>query len=80
VRKFSFNNPLKEDLCYRLINDVNTSKRFGAMFLNADKNVALRYSINCEGNFVPENIINIVVSLMTTADETYGKFMKIMYS
>lgn len=76
----TFNNPLKEDLCYRLINEINASKRFSTFYIDSDKDVIVRQSLDVTYDFNPKAVIDMLLLLLDSADENYGKFMKIMWS
>lgn len=75
----SLNNPLKKDLIYSLLNDLNAGYRF-SKFYEEDNRISLKTSLMFNGNFDPESVITSLLMLFRSADESYAKFMKIIWA
>lgn len=73
-------NPLKKDAVYQLLNDLNGSYRF-SKFLEHEGEITAQHSylIN-ETNFNPAVVMDILIMLVETAEESYPKFMKIQWA
>lgn len=73
-------NPLKKDAVYQLLNDLNGGYRF-SKFLEYEGKITAQYSyLISEENFNPAVIMDILIMLVETAEESYPKFMKIQWA
>lgn len=73
-------NPLKKDAVYQLLNDLNGGYRF-SKFLEYEGKITAQYSYSIsEENFNPAVIMDILIMLVETAEESYPKFMKIQWA
>ena len=75
----TINNPLKKELIYSLINDLNANYRF-TKFYEEDNSVSLKAAMMFQENFEPSLVITNFIMLLRSADESYSKFMKVIWS
>ncbi|GHH98647.1 YbjN domain-containing protein [Neobacillus kokaensis] len=76
----SINNPLKKEAVHNLINDLNVSYRF-TKFMEADGNVSAQYSYNVgQGELDPVFLMDTLIMLLRTTEESYPKFMKLQWA
>ena len=75
----TINNPLKKELIYSLINDLNANYRF-TKFYEEDNGVSLKAAMMFQENFEPSLVITNFIMLLRSADESYSKFMKVIWS
>lgn len=75
----SINNPLRKEIIHSLINSLNAEYRF-TKFYEEDNQVSLKISLMFNGNFDPSSVVTSLVMLLRSADESYSKFMKVLWA
>lgn len=76
----SIKNPLKKEAVHSLINELNVNYRF-TKFMEVEGNISAQYSYNVgERDLDPEFLMDSLIMLLRTAEETYPKFMKLQWA
>lgn len=72
-------NPEKKTAIYELINQFNTDYRY-SKFYEEDGIVSIRYSYLVEGELNADVAFRKLIMLLETAEESYPKFMEVIWS
>ena len=76
----SINNPLKKENVHSLINELNKNYRF-SKFMEADGNISAQYSFNvAQSQLDPAFLMDTLIMLLRTTEESYPKFMKLQWA
>jgi hypothetical protein len=76
----NINNPLKKEAVHNLLNELNTYYRF-TKFIEMEGRISAQYSYNVRPNSLdPGELMDTLIMLLNTADDSYPKFMKLQWA
>jgi hypothetical protein len=76
----TINDPLKKEYLHKLLNELNCQFRY-TKFTESNGEVVAQYSYRVQpNNLDPEDLIDNLVMLFKTVEQSHPKFMKLQWS
>jgi hypothetical protein len=76
----NINNPLKKEAVHNLLNELNTYYRF-TKFIEMEGKISAQNSYNVNPNSLdPGELMDTLIMLLNTANDSYPKFMKLQWA
>ncbi|PEZ08341.1 hypothetical protein CN330_24310, partial [Priestia megaterium] len=73
------NNPLKKEAFHSLINDLNAEYRF-TKFFEDQGSITASYSMPIDKDFDPQEIFDKLIMLYRSSEDSFSKFMKLLWA